>query len=483
MKKSLTKQTIGGFLWMGGVKASNAILQFGILAILARLLSPTEFGLMGLALVVISFSDIFTDLGFGPAITQKKELSRTDIHTGFTFSIIFGILLFVILWVLSPIIAIFFKNEKLSTILKAISVVLFLRSIITIPLGLMYRNMQFKRLSLIQIISYAIGYGAVGIILAFLGFGVWSLVIAVISQSVLSLILYLIYGKEALGVSFNKQSFKSLLRFGGGYSLSKIFTYAGNKGDKIVIGRVLGVDALGLYERGYQIVKFTASLIGEIIDKVLFSPIARKQDNRELVGKVFLELTYILAVIFFPLSSFIYNNAKSIVFILLGDQWENTIDIVKIMSVSIFFLISTRVGATVAKSLGDVYRRAVRSFIYCVFVVVGTYFATRWGIDGVAMAVTGAVIINYLLAFAQINKLTQVSLFKFIRVHFLGILLSGLFQGGYCLIVTKDQSPMSFLGQLIISSLILFFVYFVGYFLGFRETVIKYLNLLKQNKG
>lgn len=427
MAGNLTKKTFSGFLWLGGVKATNAVLQFGILAVLARLLTPSEFGLMGIALVVVSFSDIFTDIGFGPAITQKKELSKIDIHTGFTSSLIFGLLLFIILWSSSPLIAGFFKNDQLIPILKAISIVLWLRAITTVPLGLMFREMQFKKLSLIQITSYAIGYGFVGIVLAYKGYGVWSLVYGVISQTILLLILFLFFSKEFIGFKINKKSFYSLLHFGGGYSLSKVFSYVANKGDKILVGKLLGVDALGLYERGYQIVKYISSLMGEVIDKVLFSPIARKQEDRKLVGKVFLDLTYLLAIIFFPLTGFIYFNAKPIVHILLGEQWDSTINVVKIMAPSVFFLISTRIGSTVAKSLGDVYRRAWRTLFYGIFVITSVYFTSSWGIGAVSIAVTVGTVFNYLLAFHQVKSLTKVAVLDFLNHHMLGIILLLIF--------------------------------------------------------
>ena len=427
MADNLTKKTFSGFLWLGGVKATNAILQFGILATLARLLTPSEFGLMGIALVVVSFSDIFTDIGFGPAITQKKELSKIDIHTGFTSSLIFGLLLFIILWSSSPLIAGFFKNDQLTPILKAISIVLWLRAIITVPLGLMFRYMQFKKLSLIQIISYAGGYGFVGIVLAYNGYGVWSLVYGVISQTILLLILFLYFSKESIGFKISKKSFYSLLHFGGGYSLSKVFSYVANKGDKILVGKLLGVDALGLYERGYQIVKYISSLMGEVIDKVLFSPIARKQEDRKLVGRVFLDLTYLLAIIFFPLTGFIYFNAKPIVHLLLGDQWDTTIDVVKVMAPSVFFLISTRIGSTVAKSLGDVYKRAWRTLYYGVFIVISVYFTSSWGIEAVSIAVTIGTVFNYFLAFHQVQSLTKVTVMDFLDYHKMGIVLLIIF--------------------------------------------------------
>lgn len=479
MSEGLKKQTIGGVMWLGVVKASNAIFQFAILAILARLLSPREFGLMGLALVVTGFTDIFNDMGFGPAITQKKELSKTDIHTGFSYSLIFGFILFILLQLLAPSIAVFFKNEDLISILRVVSFVLLLRSAITTPLGLMYREMQFKKLSLIQITSYVIGYGVVGITLAYLGFGVWSLVIAVLSQACLSFILYLYYGKSDLGFSLNRNSFKELIHFGGGYSLSKMFSYSANQGDKIIVGRILGVDALGLYERGFQLVKYASNLLGEIIDKVLFSPIARKQDNRRLIGDIYLELTYILAVLFFPFSAFLYANAKSIVRVILGEQWDNSIPIVQIMAISIFFLITARIGSTVAKSLGDVYRRAWRDLAYAIYIVIAVYIGAKWGVKGAALAVSIGTVINYLLAYLQVYDLTKVKHIEFLMNHSLGLFL------GIIYIITNylfktfmvNYSSNIFL-ELLYGGILLLVIYSVALILDYKKLLLKYMSVV-----
>lgn len=479
MNKSLKKRTFSGALWLGGVKASNAIFQFAILAILARLLTPTEFGLIGMALIVTSFSDIFSDMGFGPAITQKKELSKTDIQAGFTYSIIFGAILFLLLWVFTPTISRFFRSDELIPILRVISVVLLFRSVSTIPLGLMYRDMEYKKLSLIQITTYVVGYGGVGITLAYLGYGVWALVFATLSSSFLSLILYSFFSKEKLGVSFNQQSFKELLHFGGGYSLSKIFSYAANKGDKIIVGRVLGADALGLYERGYQIVKYASSLLGEIIDKVLFSPIARKQDEREIIAKMYLDLSYILAILFLPFTGFIVNNAKSIVRIMLGDQWDNSIPIVQIMSVSVFFLICTRIGSTVAKSLGDVYRRAWRTLFYAVYILIATYVGSRWGVTGVAVAVSVGTVLNYFLAFGQVHSLTKVSYKQFFLVHGFGILLLLVYQLIYFILNTYlILDDLNVFLQLFIGLGLLALMYLSAIIFDYKNIIKPYLRLL-----
>lgn len=480
---SLTKKTLSGFVWLGGVKATNAIIQFTILAILARLLSPTEFGLMGLALIVVNFSDIFNDLGFGPAITQKEKLNDKDVHTSFTYSLIFGTILIVLIWILSPFIAAFFGNDELTPILKAISIVLLLRSGITTPLGLMYRNLEFKKLSLIQITSYAIGYGAVGVTLAYLNYGVWSLVIAVISQSILSLILYWSFSRQSIGFSLNIQSFKELVHFGGGYSLSKVFSFAGNKGDKILVGRLLGVEALGLYERGYQVVRYSSTLIGEIIDKVLFSPIARKQNDRTRIKEIFLEMTYIFGIIFFPLSAFIYNNTDAIVHIILGDQWYDTIPIVKAMSFIVFFLITTRISSTIAKSLGDVYRRAWRTLFYAFMIFVGVYFGSNWGLVGVATAVVLVKLVDYTLAFTQVSMLTSARYIHFLEAHVLGLILFVVY---FMLFWMADRWILNHIESsfvsLAIGGILLLITYAIAWGLDYKNSIKKYYNLVKNRK-
>jgi O-antigen/teichoic acid export membrane protein len=479
LEKSLTKKTFNGLIWLGGVKVTNAVLQFGILAILARLLSPSEFGLIGLALLVVAFSEIFNDLGFGPAITQKQEISKLDINTAFTASFIFGLFLLLILNFLAGYIASFFNAVELENILKAISIVLFFNALSTTPLGIMYRNMEFRKISIIQTTSYLFGYGSVGVTLAFLGYGVWSLVIGVICQSIIAFFLYLIFGKNKFRFLINKSSFFLLLHFGGGYSLSKIFTFAGNRGDKLLVGRLLGLDALGLYERGYQLVKYIGGLLGEIIDKVLFSPIARRQNNKDLVGAVYMEITYMLAMLFLPLSGFIFCNAEFIIKIILGNQWSSTIDIVKIMSPTIFFLICTRVGSTVAKSLGDVYRRAWRTFFYSIYIIVAVYISSEWGIEGVAFSVTIGAIINYLLAFGQVHLLTNVKYLKFLEGHGAGIVLLLFYLLFYFLIKKAFLSEMdSDFVQLLIGGKLLLIVYLIGYLMDYKEIFTKYYKYL-----
>lgn len=486
MSSSLTKKTMGGFLWLGGVKAANVIFQFAILAILARLLNPSEFGLIGLALIVISLSEIFNDMGFGPAVTQKKDLSQIDYSTAFYGSIMFGLIVVAVVQLSAHQLALFFRNADLEEVLRVISIVILLNGIKAVPLGYMYREMQFKLLSLIQISSYVLGYGLVGVILAYLGYGVWALVYAVIAHTLMSLLLYFFLSKKKPSFGISWGSFKSLLHFGGGYSLSKVFSFAANKGDRILVGRVLGVDSLGHYERGFRIVRHASGLFGEIIDKVLFSPLARKQDERKRVGEIYLELSYLLAIIFFPFSGFVAVNAEAIVNILLGSQWQQTVQLVQILSISIFFSICTRIGSTVAKSLGDVYRRAWRTLFYAIYILVSVYFSSQyWGVTGATYAVAFGSLINYALAFWQVNQLTKVRVVHFFSSHGLGLILLLI----YVLLmklVTLFISELNSLVQLFLGGVVLLMVYGISFVLDRKKVFSKYvqqaLNVVSRKK-
>lgn len=479
--KSLTKTTFSGFLWLGGIKLSNAVFQLGILAILARLLTPTEFGLMGLALIVVSFSEIFNDLGFGPAITQKEKISATDINTAFFSSILFGGILVVLVWATSGLVAQFFGNADLQPILKVIAFVLLIRACTTTPLGLMYRELQYKVLSIIQITSYVLGYGGVGITLAYLGYGVWSLVYAVLCQATLSLLLYLFFSKNKYKLEIDKESFKSLLHFGGGYSLSKVFSFAANRGDKIVIGKMLGVEALGIYERSYQIVRHTSGLVGEIVDKVLFSPFARKQNDRELIAKVYLDMTYLFAIVFMPFSAFIYVNAENLVGILLGSNWKESVPVVKVFSAMPFFVVATRISSTIAKSLGDVYRRAFRTLIFAILVFASSLYFAKWGVLAIASAIVICKIIDYLMAYYQVKQLSNASMSVFLVNHLYGALLTIV----YLLLdlgLGEKTNIFNHYGSLLTGALILVFVYVFGAIFDPKKTIVKHASLIYNKK-
>lgn len=475
-KEELTKKTFGGLFWLTFLKLGRSILQLIVLSVLSRQLSSEAFGLMSIVMIIVSFSDIFNDLGIGPALTQKKEITQREISTSLVSSFFFGVLVFAILLSLSSFLASFFRDDRLRSLLPAVGVVLFLQSLSTTFIGLMYRNLEYKELSRIQLLSYAFGYGLISVILAYQGYGVWSLVIGVLIQNFLQVYFLFFRFRKKIFFGWDYATFKSLLKFGSGYTFGRIFSFIANQGDKIVVARFMDVAILGLYERSFQIVRYTASLIGEIIDKALFSPIARKQNDRHTIGRVFLDITYVLSIFLFPLSFFIFQNADFIVSMILGNGWSETVPIVKAMSLTLFFWVTTKLGNTIAKSVGEVVNRAFRNLVFAVMIIFGALIGANYNIVILSYIISGVLVFNYILSFIQVKKITGILYSDFLKTHLLGLICSLIcFSLSAFIFYFLDGNVTFVLSVIVYFALIGITIFCFDY----RGTFVKYIKFLK----
>ena len=231
--KNLTERTFLGFMWMILGSGIQVALKILILAVLARLVSPKEFGIMGIAIIVVEFSKMFAHMGVGPALVQRVELENRHLTTGFTLSIFMGIFFAALLILIAPLLAAFFRMNELIQVLRVISLVFLIDSFTLIAQALLQRRMKFKIIVSIEVISYTVGYGAVGIILAYSGFGVWALVVANLSQATLLTLLLVIVQPFPKKPGFEIKAFKELIFFGGGMTIAKVANFLANQGDKL----------------------------------------------------------------------------------------------------------------------------------------------------------------------------------------------------------------------------------------------------------
>src|SRR5437016_2831326 len=172
MHRDLTHQTLGGLVWIGGGKVVYAGLRLLVLAILARLLSPADFGIVGAALVVVGFSAIFSQLGLAPAIVQRPVLERRHLEAAFSASVLFGLLLGVLLWVSAPFAARFFHIAGVEPVLRVLAWMFPLDGLSAIAESQVQRELRFRWLATMEVLTFVLGYGVVGVVLALLGAGV-----------------------------------------------------------------------------------------------------------------------------------------------------------------------------------------------------------------------------------------------------------------------------------------------------------------------
>ena len=184
-ERILTRRAVGNMAWVAWGSAATAILKVAVLVILTRLLAPADFGLVSAALVVITFSLNFSQLGLGPALIHRPDLQPRHVSSAFLASTGFGLLVAAIIWLAAPLIAGFFRMEHLTPVVRVLALVFPITGIATVPESLLQRDLRFRLLANRDVVAYGIGYGIVGVGLALLGWGVWALALAQLTQVVI----------------------------------------------------------------------------------------------------------------------------------------------------------------------------------------------------------------------------------------------------------------------------------------------------------
>src|SRR5690554_172644 len=397
MSDSLTQKTFKGFFWQFGGRILKTFLQLGVLFVLARLISKADFGIVQSALIVVGFSKLVSQMGVGPALVQKHNLTSLHIRAGATLSMILSFLFFIIVFLCSGLLADFFKMPELENVLKVVAILFVIEGITTVSQSLLLRDMKQKVLVKIDFISYLTGYGVVAIVLSYYGFGLWALIIGQLVQSLLKCILSFIKSKHSIKPYWGKAEVKDLLYFGGGFTIARLFNYLATQGDNIVAGRYLGADALGVYSRAYAIMVKPVSLIGDSLDKVLFPAMAARQNQPDRLIEAFINGSKMITFLCLPISIMIIFSSKEIVNVLLGDKWDEVVVPLQILTAGLIFRMGYKMGDCLSRATGNVYSRAKRQLVYAICVILGCYVGASWGIVGVSYGTFFAVMVNYIL--------------------------------------------------------------------------------------
>ncbi len=419
----LVDRTLGGFFWIFSGTGAQAAFQFLTLIVLARLVTPEDFGVVNAAMVVIGFSMIFAHLGVGPALVQRDNLEERHLRTGLTISLLFALLLTVLIIVTAPLIAGFFRIEALTHVLRVLAFVFPLQAVAVVGESLLQRHLKFRVMAMIQVFSFLLGYGLVGIGLALLGLGVWALVGAHLSQNLLTMAMVLIKQPVPLRLQFERKAFQELLYFGSGFTLAKIGNYIALQGDNLVVGRWLGPEALGLYGRAYQLMVMPATLFGQVMDKVLFPAMAKVQNEQERLAKTFRRGVAAVGLLTLPLTAGVVILAPEIILVLLGENWTAAIVPLQILALGTLFRTSYKISDSLVRAKGAVYRRAWRQWVYAGAVLSGAYAGHYWGLTGVAVGIVSALLLNFILMAALSLDLTHIPLKQFLAAHLPGLWL------------------------------------------------------------
>jgi PST family polysaccharide transporter len=404
------------FWTFSGTGVQVAVQVLAIMA-LGRLLTPAEFGLMGAATVIIGCSQIVSQVGVGPAIIQRRELEPMHIRVAVTLSGVLGLLLGFVVWVGAPQIAAFYRMPELEPVLRAISFLFPMDGLNTVAKAILTRELRFRLYIALDVAAYVFGYALVGVVLAWMGYGVWALVSANLAQLGLRLVLMFLATRHSLRPSLNWGAARDLLRFGFGHSMAQIGTLLSQQGDNLVVGRWLGPAALGIYGRAYNLMVMPAHAFGRIVNRVLFPVMSQVQDDAARLANGYERSIAIVAFISLPLSAFLWVVAPEFIGLVLGPRWGDVVLPFRLFSISLLFRMSTKISDACTKAAGEVYLRAILQYVYAALVVVGAVIGQRWGVGGVAVAVSIAMAITWQNMAWLARRVTGLSWSRFLVAH------------------------------------------------------------------
>jgi len=429
---SLRRKTERGLIWAAGEALGRAVLQFAVLAVLARLLTPADYGVVGAALVIVGVSTIFAQLGVGPAVVQRENLRPEHLDAAFWASLILGIFTGGVIALTAPWMAEFFRIPALAPALRALSLVFPLTGISVVSESLLQRDLHFDRLARAEVLSYGLGYGGVGIALAWIGWGWWALVCAQAAQTVVRTALLFRAQHWRPRLAFDRSALRDLREFSTGLTAARLANYVAVSGDNLVVGRCLGDVALGLYGRAYALMGQPANLIGNVLEKVLFPAMSRVQNDNARLAEVYRDGVGVLATLTLPASAAIYLLAPEIVTLLLGPRWGEAVPILQIFAIGLLARTSMKMSNSLIRAKGAVFQMATCQFLYATAVVGFAIAGQRGGLEGTALGVLAAIVGCYLLAAGMSLRLVGATWAQFVQRHLPGAGLAILvFAGGW----------------------------------------------------
>ncbi len=414
---NLKKQTVSGVKWTTLNSIILALCSLLKISILARYLEKEDFGLMALVLFVMGFMNLFMDMGLSSAILYKQDIKKQEYSSLYWINIFFSLLLFIIIYLISPFIGEFYENRELSSLIRLMALSLILSSIGRQFKTIFEKELKFKRIALVEIISAVLSL-ILAIILAWYEQGVYALILSALFQYFISNIVYLIIGLIHYGLLFHFVFLetKPFLKIGLFQVGGQIVNYFNRDLDILIIGKLFGSELLGGYSLAKQLVFRPAQIFNPIFTKVASPVLAKMQDDVKMLKKSYLKLLNIVSSINIPIYLCLFIAAPIAVNVLYGEEYESIIFLVRILSIyMIFRAIGNPVGslliATGRTDLGF-YWNLLTLLILPITIVIGAQFS----LEMVTILITFSMIVLLIPGwYFLVYKLTNATLKEYLE--------------------------------------------------------------------
>jgi PST family polysaccharide transporter len=421
------------FSWNTLTVVLQVVIQLAYTGLLARLVAKDSFMLMGIVLGIMGFAEIFSQVGVGPALIQRKEVNQQHINGAFYLAVILGLGFTLLFLALAPAIALFYELPELKLITQVVCTSFIISAIAVVPRSMMMKHMRFKTMFKASMISIVGGNLVVGLTLAYLQWDVWAYVWALFAQNLLMTLALWYYEPVRITMDWQWKYTRELIRYGAGSTLFNALNYLATKLDVLLVPRALRAGQSELtevnrnmasyFERASYAMTQPITIMGKLSDSVLFSGMSRMQDDRERLQKTVTLATSMLGIVLIPSSVFMIFFADELITLWLGIDYLETAAILKVLFLAVVFRSMSKLGDSLLRAKDAVFQGSLFKAIYVTLMAFGIWFGTSYGMKGAAAGIVLATIVHYAMNMFMTTRLIDLSWGALARGWMPGILV------------------------------------------------------------
>ncbi|MBS4014677.1 MAG: lipopolysaccharide biosynthesis protein [Bacteroidetes bacterium] len=475
--EAITNRSFKAIIWNASGQFSTQILSLAVGIVLARLLSPNDYGLFAIALLFNGFSSVFIDAGFSAAIIRKKEPTNKDLSTVWFFNIGMSIFVYLIVFFLAPLVAKFFNQPNIILLIRVIGLNFIILAFGTIQSVILRKQLNYKVKSIIAVMSVVVS-GLVALFLAYIGFGVWALVWQIGLQNLITVVSYWLVSNWRPMLCFSKRSFTELFSFGSKLMIASFLYEVFTQIYPVIIGKFFSIAQVGFYNRAESYQRLTSVTISNTVNNIAFPSLSLIQDENERLKEAYRRIIRMTMLINVPLMVGLILLAEPLINVLLTEKWITAAVYLKYFCIVGMFhpLHVLILNIPNIKGRSDIFLYLI--IINKVLIVFSIFIGFFWGIEGLLIGQIFTAILTFIIAAISAGKFINygIRMQLFDIFPFFGI-SAIMYIIGF------------FVNQLIVSDsasiLIVFFVCATFYFLMTKLFKISALNeltnLLKEN--
>lgn len=477
---SLSRDFISGVSYIALAKYSGIVVQLVITSILARLITPEEFGIVAIATVMIAFFNILSDIGIGPAIIQKKDLSFTDLSHIFSFTIYVGAIMGLIFFFFAYPISKSYNNSTLISVCQLLSICVFFSCANIVPLNINYKEKNFKYISQITLGVQFIS-GCISVVTALIGLGLYAIVVSQLLSSLLLFICYYSRIRLEFYYKIKMGALRKIMSFSAYQFLFNIVNYFSRNLDKLLVGKYLGMISLGYYEKSYKLMLLPLQNITFVITPVMQPFFSTYQNNYLEITNKYLKLVSLLSYLAFPVVAVLYYVSDELILLLFGDQWISSIPTFRILTFTVGLQIIISTTGSIYQSINATKELFISGcwgalFMISSFLLTIFTFGT---IEAVAYGYLLAQLANFVQCFGLLFHMLNHPLVNVMKVFIRPVLITLImFLCGYFIFYNLNIESVwiSLIVKLIVMLLIYVFSFFLisEYSVGTIQSILKF---------